>query len=112
MAVEADSMRADKWLWHARFLRSRSEAAAYVAAGHIRRNGERISKPAAILRLGDVLTFALAGRVRVIRVKAFAERRGNAAAGQALYDDLEPAPCAANSVSGGSAVGSDLDARF
>ena len=74
-------IRLDKWLWHARFFKTRSLAAREVGAGHVRVNGDRATKPAASVSPGDVLTFAQARVVRVIRVEAIGERRGPAPRG-------------------------------
>lgn len=81
-----DSGRLDKWLWHARFFRTRSLAARAVAGG-VRINGQRVTRPAASIRPGDVLTFAQAGTVRVIEIVALAERRDAAPLAAALYRD-------------------------
>ncbi|HEY1543786.1 MAG TPA: S4 domain-containing protein [Xanthobacteraceae bacterium] len=86
-----DRQRIDKWLWHARIVRTRSAAAALAASGHVRVNGARVEAPAKPVRAGDVVTIALDARVRVLKVTGFAPRRGDAAAGQALYEDLAPA---------------------
>jgi ribosome-associated heat shock protein Hsp15 len=86
------SIRLDKWLWQARFCRSRSLAAALVAEGRVRVNSEPVAKPARSIGPGDMLTFALGARIRVVRVVATGERRGPAAEAQALYEDLDPAP--------------------
>ncbi len=85
-----DRQRIDKWLWHARIVRTRSAAAALAASGHVRLNGARVEAPAKLVRTGDVVTVALDARVRVLKVTSFALRRGDAAAGQALYEDLAP----------------------
>lgn len=89
---EAEKIRLDKWLWHARFFKSRALAASVVKGGHVRINGNRAGKPSQIVRPGDVLTFAQARQVRVVRILAPGARRGPAAEAQALYDDLTPAP--------------------
>jgi ribosome-associated heat shock protein Hsp15 len=81
-------LRLDKWLWHARFFRTRTLAAGQVAAGHVRVNGARVVKPAQAVGPGDVLTFAQGARVRVVRIAALGARRGPAAEAQALYDEL------------------------
>jgi ribosome-associated heat shock protein Hsp15 len=86
-----DSQRIDKWLWHARMVRTRTDAAALAAAGHVRLNGHRVLLPSRPVRLGDVVTLALDRSVRVLRVAGFSERRGNASAGRALYRDLTTA---------------------
>lgn len=81
-------MRADKWLWQARFFKSRGRAAAVVEAGHLRVNGVRAGKPAQTVRIGDVLTFMQESAVRVVRVAGLGTRRGPADEARALYDDL------------------------
>ena len=86
-----DRQRIDKWLWHARLVRTRSAAAALAASGHVRLNGARIVAPAKPVKRGDVVTIALDARVRVLKVTGFAPRRGAAEAGRALYEDLAPA---------------------
>jgi ribosome-associated heat shock protein Hsp15 len=76
-------------LWQARFFKTRSLAARVVAGG-LRVNGARITKPAAPVGPGDVLTFTQGRAVRVVRVLALGQRRGPASEAQALYDDLAP----------------------
>jgi len=93
LADTPDSIRLDKWLWHTRFFKSRSLAAAAVR-GPLRLNGHPVSKPAQPVRPGDVVTFTQADRVRVIRVLAPGTRRGPAPEAQTLYEDLSPAPSA------------------
>ena len=83
-----DRQRLDKWLWHARAVRTRSAAAALVGAGHVRVNGARDRSPGRVVRPGDVITVALDHTVRVLRVTGFAERRGSAAEARALFADL------------------------
>lgn len=85
-----DRQRIDKWLWHARVVRTRSAAAALAASGHVRLNSQRIDAASRTVRAGDVVTVALDRTVRVLKVLAFAERRGDATAGRALYEDLSP----------------------
>ncbi len=84
------AQRIDKWLWSARFIKSRARAAALVNTGRIRRNGERISKPGQKIRPDDVLTFALNKHIRVIRVLQLATRRGPYSEAVLLYEDLAP----------------------
>lgn len=83
-------VRLDKWLWHARFFRSRTLAAGQVEAGAVRVNGLRVVKPARLVGPGDVLTFVQTGQVRVVRVLDPGLRRGPAAEAQRLYLDLAP----------------------
>ena len=82
--------RIDRWLWNARVVRTRVLAAKLAASGHVRVNGQRIDAPGRAVRVGDVLTIALTARVKVLRVLAFAERRGGAEQAMQLYDDLSP----------------------
>jgi ribosome-associated heat shock protein Hsp15 len=84
-----DRQRIDRWLWHARLVRTRGAAAALANAGYVRVNGARIDAPGRMVRSGDVITVALDRRVRVLKVTAFAERRGPAGAAALLYEDLE-----------------------
>ncbi len=89
--VEGGPIRLDKWLWQARFFKTRGLAASVVKSGHVRVNGNRAGKPAQMVRPGDVLTFTQAKAVRVVRVIAPGTRRGPAPEAQTLYDDLTPA---------------------
>ncbi len=78
----------DKWLWHARFVRTRGAATALVEKTRFRLHGRPGIKPAQKVRVGDVLTFPLSKRIRIIKILGLAEKRGNAAMAQALYEDL------------------------
>src|SRR4051812_11880950 len=86
-----DRQRIDKWLWHARVVRTRTAAAALVTAGNVRLNGERVTAASHPARAGDVVTIALDPAVRVMKVTGFADRRGDADAARLLFDDLTPA---------------------
>ena len=88
MSDHADKMRVDKWLWHARFFKTRSLAAKQVGAGHVRVNGSKASKPSQNVAVGDVLTFSQGHQVRVVRILALSERRGPAPEAQTLYFDM------------------------
>lgn len=93
MSDDADRIRLDKWLYHARFAKSRGVAAEMVGAGHVRVNGVKASKSAQKVGAGDVLTFAKSERVFVVRILAPGQRRGPATEAQTLYDNLsDPAP--------------------
>lgn len=81
-------LRIDKWLWQARFFKTRGLATEMVAGGKVRLNGQRIDKPAREIGPGDVLTVPQGDRVRVVRVLGLPERRGPATEAQALYEDL------------------------
>jgi ribosome-associated heat shock protein Hsp15 len=84
-------IRLDKWLWQARFFKSRSLSAGAIEAGQVRLNGTRAAKPAQAVGPGDVLTFAQGRQVRVVEILGCGTRRGPAAEAQALYRDL-PGP--------------------
>ena len=83
-----DRQRLDKWLWHARVVRTRGAAAALATSGHVRVNGARVTAAGRTLRIGDVVTVALDRAVRVLKVTGVAERRGSAEAARSLFDDL------------------------
>lgn len=80
------STRIDKWLFHARFYRTRALAQAAASAGKVRLNGVRVQKPAQTLKPGDILTLGRGGQVVALRVLALGERRGSAAEAQQLYE--------------------------
>ena len=89
-AQPPSAMRVDKWLWHARFFKTRTMATKLAAAGNIRINGQKQSRAAANVRAGDVLTFPLNNHIRVIEILALSTRRGPAPEAQALYNDQAP----------------------
>jgi len=84
-------MRLDKWLWHARFFRSRAIAARYIEMSRCRLDGRVVDKPHATVAPGMVLTFALGPRVRVVRIIALGERRGPSPEARSLYEEIESA---------------------
>ena len=71
-------LRIAKWLWHARFFKSRSLATRHCVQGRLRVNGNRVNKPHAMVRPGDVLTFPKGPHVHVVRIAALGVRRGPA----------------------------------
>ena len=83
-------IRVDKWLWHARFFKSRTLAAKLAGSGKLRVNREIVRKPGTTVKPGDVLTFAKGHDIRVIEIVALGERRGPASEAQTLYKDLSP----------------------
>jgi ribosome-associated heat shock protein Hsp15 len=85
---EIDRQRIDRWLWHARLVRTRGAAAALAGSGYVRVNGMRIDAPGRMVRTGDVITVALERSIRVLKVCAFRERRGPAGSGETLYEEL------------------------
>ena len=88
---ERETIRLDKWLFQARFLKSRGLASDLIAEGRVRVYGQPTDKPHRPVGEGDVLTFALHGHVRVVRILATGTRRGPAPEAQGLYEDLAPA---------------------
>lgn len=90
--LRPEKLRLDKWLWHARFFKTRGLAAAMAGSGRLRINGEHVLKPAQTVRPGDVLTFPQGRRIRVIQILVLGARRGPAAEAAALYSDLAPPP--------------------
>ena len=95
MSELSAKLRVDKWLWHARFFKSRTLAAQAVSARNLRINRLVVDKSHAPVRPGDVLTFALGRHVRVIKVLELGTRRGPATEARALYHDLDPPTAAA-----------------
>jgi ribosome-associated heat shock protein Hsp15 len=86
--LRTDRQRLDKWLWFARFARTRTLAAKLVAAGHVRVNGARSIDPAKALALRDVVTVAAAHVTAVVRVVGLGDRRGPAPEAQLLYESV------------------------
>ena len=94
MSEEAhNALRADLWLWRARFFKSRSSAAKLIGEGRVRHThaGQeaRLDKPARLVRPGDSLVFACGGRLVAVRIAALGARRGPPAEARALYTPLE-----------------------
>jgi ribosome-associated heat shock protein Hsp15 len=85
-----ETIRIDKWLWFARFFKTRSLATKAVSAGHVRLNGAKIAKPATSVGPGDTLIFQQSRETREIRIQALGARRGPAPEAQTLYEDLAP----------------------
>lgn len=88
----AARLRLDKWLWYARFFKTRSLAARACAAGRMRINREVVAKSHATVKHGDVVTFPQGPMIRVIEIIALGERRGPAPEARVLYNDLAPRP--------------------
>ncbi len=86
--MDQAKLRIDKWLWQARFFKTRSLSAKQVSGGHVRLNGNRVLKPAQTVVPGDVLTFPQGKIIRVVRVEKIGERRGPAPEAQTLYFDM------------------------
>jgi ribosome-associated heat shock protein Hsp15 len=88
MSEAPGRIRLDKWLWQARFFRTRGLAARAVMDGLVRVNAQRVLKPATPVGIGDGLTFLQGGSVRVVRILALGVRRGPATEARLLYEDL------------------------
>ncbi len=93
-AAAAPRIRIDKWLWQARFFKSRTLAAEAVESGHVRVNGTPVSRPSREVGPGDTLTFPQGRTIRLIRIVETGVRRGPAPEAQTLFIDLD-APSAA-----------------
>ena len=89
-ANEAKALRIDKWLWYARFFKTRNMATRLISSGKLRLNGEVMSKPHRAALVGQVLTFVQQNDVRVIEIIALGQRRGPAVEAVTLYNDLSP----------------------
>ena len=83
-----DQQRLDKWLWHARFYKTRSLASAAIRGGKAHLNGERV-KPAHIVRIGDRVSLALQGIVAEFAVLGIPTRRGPAPEAQTHYEETQ-----------------------
>ena len=88
--TELNSLRVDKYLWFARFFKTRSLATKRANGGRIRVNGNKIKKSNDPVRVGDILTLAQGDQIRVIRVLDLGTRRGPAQEAQNLYEDITP----------------------
>jgi ribosome-associated heat shock protein Hsp15 len=88
----ADTIRLDKFLWFARIVKTRGLAQTLAEEGRLRIDGRVIDKAHAAVKVGDVLSFALRGTVRILRIEALPARRGPPAEARALYTDLAAPP--------------------
>lgn len=89
-AAATELQRLDKWLWFARFFKSRTLAGKACGTRKVRINGQIASKAAATVKVDDVLTFPRGHHIRVVRILDLGQRRGPAPEAQALYEDLAP----------------------
>ncbi|MDH5488705.1 MAG: RNA-binding S4 domain-containing protein [Rhodospirillaceae bacterium] len=85
-----NSIRLDKWLWYARFFKSRTLAGRFCNEGKIRLNQQPVSKANTNIKINDVLTFNLNNRVRILKIENIGTRRGPAAEAATLYLDMSP----------------------
>ena len=84
------SQRLDKWLWYARVAKTRTYAASLVQGGKVRVNRGRTTKPGQSIKIDDVITIAVHGRVRILRVLSPGQRRGPAMEAATLFEELTP----------------------
>jgi ribosome-associated heat shock protein Hsp15 len=83
-----ETIRLDKWLWHARFYKTRTLATKICQAGRVRVNGQRTKSAHHAISPGDVLTFTKGTAVFVVRVLMISDRRGPAKEAQLLYETI------------------------
>ena len=86
--MDMEQVRIDKWLWAARFFKTRSLAAQEVGAGHVAVNGAKV-KPARMVRPGDLLTIRQGFLEASVRIQAVSDRRGPATVARTLYEETE-----------------------
>jgi ribosome-associated heat shock protein Hsp15 len=114
MATERDSTRIDKWLWAARFFKTRSAATEAVAGGHVTVNGER-AKPSREVVVGERVEVRTSAERWTVDVRALADRRGTAAAARELYDETPESAAAREQrrldAKASRPLGADLGAR-
>ena len=87
---EETTLRLDKWLWYARFFKTRTQATKLIQSGKLRLNGDIITKPHRVASVGSILTFPKAKNIRVIKIVKLALRRGPASEAILLYEDMSP----------------------
>lgn len=83
-------LRIDKWLYYARFFKTRGMATRFITSGKLRLDGQIMSKPHRTVQIGHTLTFSQIDRIKVIRIERFGTRRGPASEAAELYLDLSP----------------------
>jgi ribosome-associated heat shock protein Hsp15 len=109
-----ERVRIDKWLWAARFFKTRSAATDAVAGGHVKVNGER-AKPSRVVAVGERVEVRTSVDRWTVDVRALGDRRGPAAAARALYDETSESAAAREQrrleEKASRALGADLGAR-
>ena len=88
----AETLRLDKFLWFGRIVKTRSQARQLAEEGRLRIGGRLVCQAHAPVRIGDVLSFALRSKVRVLRVERLPQRRGPPAEARLLYTELSEGP--------------------
>lgn len=102
---DKDTQRLDKWLWHARFCKSRTLASEFCETTGVRIDGQPVRKAHYHVKVGDVLTFTHGPNVRVLRILALSPRRLSPPLARELYDDLAPPPPRASSAADAQSIG-------
>jgi ribosome-associated heat shock protein Hsp15 len=88
--MTADTLRLDKWLWFARFVKSRADAQKLIERGQVTLNGQIVQKTSAAVRPGDALVIVIANSRHAVTVEALGARRGPAPEAQTLYMRTAP----------------------
>ena len=83
-------LRLDKWLWYARFMKSRSKATKFCQSSRFCVNSSIVIKAHFLVKQNDVLTFSIDNNIKIIRILNLGVRRGSASEAQALYQDISP----------------------
>ena len=86
------SLRLDKWLWYARFAKTRSLAARLCLSGDVAIAGVTVEKAHQSVRIGDIVTVRLGRSLRRVEIQALGERRGPPAEARLLYRETQPPP--------------------
>lgn len=89
MDGKIEKVRVDKWLWWARFYKTRSLSAKKISSGVVRLNSRRVRKPSAEIAIDDVLTLKHGEIIRVIKVISLEEGRKNYDKAKKMYEDIE-----------------------
>jgi ribosome-associated heat shock protein Hsp15 len=103
----ADGLRIDKFLWFARIVKTRALAQQLAQEGRLRIDGRVVDRAHAPVRPGEVLSFALRGTVRVIRVEQLPVRRGPPTEARLMYTEIEPSAPSGATHAGSSPGGSE-----
>lgn len=90
MTEGATKLRLDKWLWFARFVKTRGLAQSLCESGHVKLNGQTVTKASATVKVGDSLVLVLGPYRKTLVVQALGARRGPAPEAQALYEETDP----------------------
>ncbi|MEH6629709.1 MAG: RNA-binding S4 domain-containing protein [Halopseudomonas aestusnigri] len=90
VADSNETLRIDKWLWYARFFKTRTLASVVCNGGRVRVGGATVRKSSYLAHIDDVLTFTQGPNIRVVRILSLGTRRGPAPEAQLLFEDLAP----------------------